>query len=272
MLDTIFTVAFENAGLRDAADPAVGQLESCDLPEEPVHLEIGRYEDGFAIFAGGRMNAWCERFDQLPLMLLSTVNRIAVFRSGAFCAIHAGAVRIRSGCALLVGPAGVGKSTLVAGLATSGYEALCDDTVLLADDALDVRPVRGGVWIKRGSWPVLSRRFPALGGTPERLRPDGIRVRQLPVTVDPSPPADGDRLPAQRIVFPCFDASAQPAIEPLEPAAALRNLTANLYLLDRRLDPPAIERLIGWISEVPCFRIRYPSLDSAIDQFRGIAR
>lgn len=272
MLDTTFTIAFPDADLQEVCAGVLSRLAVAEPTADHLRLTITRQRDGFALLAGTQSLTYCDLANQVPLMVLATAGRAAACRSNAALALHAGVVRINAGAALLIGPAGTGKSTLVAGLAAAGYGALCDDTALLAGDTFDVRPLRTGVWIKRGSWPVIGPRFADHGGTTERLRPDGQNVRLLPVESALSASTGNDHLPARRIVFPSFDASAQPSIDRLDPAMALKSLIAHVYLLDRRLDAALVEHLVEWISAIPCYRIRYPSLDAAIDQFRSIAR
>lgn len=271
MVDTAFTVGFDDATIFEQTQVAIRNLETPVRLLEPLLIEVESERNGFAAFFGGQPQARCDSRDQVSLMLLAVMSRIAVHRCDALCAIHAGAVRLKSGCALLPGPAGVGKSTLVAGLAAAGFRAMCDDTTLLTGNNLTARPVSTGVWIKRGSWPVVAPRFPDHEPTPERLRPDGKHVRLLAIGDDPA--ADnGKGVAVSRIIFPCFDPTAHPATDALDSASALKQLVANVYLLANKLDAESIERLIEWISAIPCYRIRYPSLDSAVDQVCSVVR
>jgi hypothetical protein len=272
LLDTVFTIAFEDAAAAAALRSLARHLEGGRATSaDPLRLVVGRCGDGYAVFADGRAHSCCARPDQAAAMALAAMVYFAAQRCGAHCALHAAAVHGGAGCILFPGEAGAGKSTLVAGFAAEGMEALCDDTAVLAGDSLALRPVRSGICVKDGSLPVLAARFPVLAGMPAYLRPDGRRARYLPCGRATARDG-GDRHAVGYIVFPRYDPACTPAAESLGPADALKRLIKCLYLLDRRLEPETVERLIRWIGAIPSFAIRYPSLEAGVALVRHLVR
>ena len=93
-------------------------------------------ELGIAVIAGGEVIGACDSLEAAAVAVRACLIQLATRTSGGLCAIHAGAVQRNGAALLLPGDAGRGKSTLSAGLAARGFEMLCDDTTLLAGDAI----------------------------------------------------------------------------------------------------------------------------------------
>jgi hypothetical protein len=189
----------------------------------------------------------------------------ALERCGDFCAVHAGAVLPPGGdsCVLLPGASGSGKSTLVAGLAGAGFDVFSDDTTVLSDHSLWVRPLPCSIALKSGSWSVLAAVFPALDDVPVHCRPDGKRVRYLPAHLVSMPPP-GKRRPVGWVVFPRYAPEARTTMTKLESLNAFRRLLPALLPLRGRLTAAEVGQLIGWIGDSPCYEMPSSNLKEAM--------
>ncbi|EDP65110.1 HPr kinase [alpha proteobacterium BAL199] len=268
LLDTTFAIAFSDPTLREAVDPVIRHLQTAPVARPDAVLVVARDDGGFVVSQVDVGQVRCGHIDEVAPLVHTILAHAAVHRADALCAIHAGAVSVGEGCVLLAGEAGAGKSTLVSGLAAAGWRALCDDTVLLSNDTLEVRPLCGALGVKAGSWPILSDAFPELLQSPVNLRSDGRAVRYL--SRNPHP-LDRDRYPVHRIVFPRYDAGAgRGSLEELAPATALTRLMKCAYFLEHPLSPELMERLIQWIAGIDCFEMRYASLADSVRLFRKL--
>ena len=199
-----------------------------------------RYADGiqFVVDGGGRhiRAAWPEPWtvDDVATYLLGPVMAFALRRRGITC-LHASAVAIDERAVAFIGPAGAGKSTIAATLATRGYAVVSDDVVALGD--ADGEPVAQPGPSRIRLWPESVQALYGSADALPRLTPTwdkrfldatqgGCRfeVRPLPLAA----------------VYVLDERGAHPglpSVEPLSAAAGLMALVANTqasHLLDAR--------------------------------------
>jgi hypothetical protein len=173
--------------------------------------------------------------------------------------IHAAAVACGDQAVVLVGTNGAGKSTLTAALIASGLGYFSDDVVPLDGRTMRVMPVPFAISVKEGSWPVLSRLYPALRTLPI-YESGGRRMRYLPPSRESRPDSTGAAVKA--LVFLRHEREERSAaLTPLSPLQALVKLadTHCLMPLERdRLGPT-----LDWIRTVPAFELIHGNLHEA---------
>jgi hypothetical protein len=192
-----------------------------------------RYRDGteFSVSADSRRIgcSWRPPFtvEDAATYLYGPVLGFVLRRSGASC-LHASAVEIGDGAALLCGPALAGKSTTAAALAARGHRVLADDvsalddgpsgvTVRAAYPQLRLWPRSAGMLYGEGAelpplTPNWDKRYLDLDGH------DGGRFRSTPL------PVHALYLLAAR------EETRAPRLEPLTAIDAVAALVGNSYL------------------------------------------
>jgi hypothetical protein len=199
-----------------------------------------RYADGieFVVDGGGRhiWAAWPEPWtvDDVATYLLGSVMAFALRRRGITC-LHASAVAIDERAVAFIGPAGAGKSTLAATLATRGYAVVSDDVVALGgahgEPVAQPGPSRIRLWPESvqalyGSPDALPRLTPTWDKRFLDATQDGCRFQERPL------PLAAVYVLDERRAHP-----ALPRLELLSAAAGLMALVANTqasHLLDAR--------------------------------------
>jgi hypothetical protein len=262
LLDSIITVRYATPNLYRRIDPVLRHLAVAAPAPGPV-FDMTALKRGYALAEAGRLVERCPTQRQAAAMVKAALVQRVLEECADFGAVHAGAVRRGERCLLLPGDAGAGKSTLVAGLVSEGFELLADDTAVLTRAALTVRPVPCSICLKPGAWDALAVRFPGLARAAIHGRSDGQAVRYL------TPPnyavADaGAHAPVGWIVFPRYDPTLPTALNPLGKATALRRLMPCFVPLGGRLEAAEIERLVRWVADVPCYELCHSSLNEAV--------
>lgn len=265
LLDSSVAIRFASRALCDWVDPVFCHLAAAGSGPADVVFELAPAGGGFALTEGGACRGRCERLEQTAALVKCLLVEAALRRCRGFSAVHAGAAR-RDGEApavLIPGVSGSGKSTLVAGLGAAGFEVFGDDTVVLSDGALAVRPLPSGLCVKAGAWRLLGPLFPRLRLAPVHDRPDGKRVKYLlPPDYAIAPPEAAAAV--GWIVFPTFDPGAPTELAPIAPSLALQRLMPSFLALRQRLSAAEVERLVRWIAAIPCYSLRAASLDAAV--------
>jgi hypothetical protein len=262
LLDSIFTVRYATETLYRRADPVLRHFTVQTPAPARLVFDLIPIKRGYVLMEAGRSVERCDTLRQVTAMTKARLVYRALERCADFCAIHAGAARRGERCMLLAGESGTGKSTLLAGLMSEGFELLADDTAVLTR-TLAVRPMPCSICLKTGAWDALAVRFPGLARTAIHDRPDGQTVRYL------LPPeyavVDAEvRAPVGWIVFPRYDPKIPTALHPLGKNTALRRLLPCFMPLGGRLEAAEVERLVRWIADVPCYELHHSSLNEAV--------
>lgn len=193
--------------------------------------------------------------------LLWHVNRQVVACAGDLVPIHAAAAAIDGGALLLAGPAGSGKSTLVAGLVRRGFAYLTDEVAAIDPLSLLVRPFPRPLSIEAGSQGVLADLEPVVD-------PDAARYLSGTWHVNPHSIRAGDTVsppaPVRWVMFPRYQRGAPTELVPLGRAEAL------IALLDNCFDngSEGARRLITVgqaLAEARCWRLVTGDLDEACE-------
>ncbi len=272
LLDTLFVLRYRSFELATLTEQVLGHLD--DHKEASMHravLDIGPFDDGFAVSNGNDVLAYCSDINQVASMVKAAMIERSLSDADEFCAVHAAAVVRDNVCILLPGETGAGKSCLAAGLLAEGFELLGDDTAVLSHDGLCVRPLPFGICVKANGSDVLSSRFPALKGLDFHDRADGKRVQYI---TPPEVQLAGlhSRLPVDYIVFPRYSAEGGTEMFPINTMPAIRKLLKCFFPLGEDLGSEDVDRLIDWIDQTTCFDLRFSNLTDAVNRLSRLEK
>ncbi len=264
LLDSTFRFRFSCLDAARAVNRALALPAAEPTRSRAIAVDLMAAKSAFMIFADGERLDQCARRDQLVPMVKACLAELTLRHSHDLLAVHAAAVSRDSHCLLLPGPSGSGKSTLSAALVAAGFGLLGDDSIVLARDTLDARPMPIPICVKEGSWQLLASRFPELQRLPIHLRGDGKRVRYL---MPPTPGLRTDpaaRLRVNRIIFPRRTNGASGHLAALSKPEALRRLAQGICPLGDGLDAAKVEQIVRWVDGIACLELSYASLDDAV--------
>lgn len=195
--------------------------------------------------------------EQVEALLQTTVLPFKLQAEGCE-ALHASAVRTRTGIVAFCGYSGIGKTTVAVGLARRGHEAWADDAVVFTISDTDDR--------------VISRRLPH----GSNLRPDSLRFfgdnRRVVTASTPD-----ERLAAIVALEGDADRRSGARLAPLTLDAAFRTVLPHAYCFfaeeggARRTAVACLDL----VARVPVFTFRLPAgftrLEAALDDLeRGL--
>jgi hypothetical protein len=271
LLDTRFALRVAPDELMEEIAPLLEPLAITSPRGPAITVDVLAGDSGrFSIEAEGIVMETCNR-DQLVPALKTSLVRLTLERSTDFCGLHSAAVSLGGRTLLLPGVSGTGKSTMSAAFAAAGYRVLGDDTIVLARETLEARPMPFALCLKPGAWHLLAPRFPALASLPVHHRLDGKHVRYLVPDrahwVDPAM-----REPVGWIVFMERLKEGSTKLLPMDRPQALARLLIECMPLGNALDSADVSRLISWIGGVSCFKLRFASLDEAVERLARLAQ
>ncbi|WP_296615827.1 hypothetical protein [Sphingomonas sp.] len=201
------------------------------------------------------------------ILVRRVLPRVATLFDAA--AIHAASIANDGRGLLLYGPSGAGKSTMTAALSRAGWNVLSDDiSIIRGADEARIEPCTTGICV----WTDTQS---ALGLEAERCETmagyDG-KVRYLGTS---PAPALGASL-AACVTLERDPLIGSPALERLGSSDGIKSIIQQLILFnpnglpDERLPP--IEAAVATVSEVPFFRLRYPSGFAALAEAEILLR
>jgi len=209
--------------------------------------------DGEAPMAG--LAPW-----DLPTFVMEAVLRGLVKDLTTAVALHAGAVAHNGKAALIAGPTGAGKSSLVAWLIGNGFAYLSDEIALLLVEQNGILGLPRALVLKPGSAEKVLA-LPTYRGA--KSVPAGEHIMVRPQLVQPG---EARCHPCGLIVFPRFEAGSRLRVEAISPAqTALRLVGSNLNA--RNLADGGFRALTGFARQVPAVTLRYGDFD----QLQGTA-
>ena len=239
-------------------------IANAALPGSYVVIEEaadGRFsvaDDGAAPVAG------LARQD-LPTFIMEAVVRGLVKDLRTAVALHAGAVAYNGKAALIAGPTGAGKSSLVAWLIGNGFDYLSDEIALLLAGEATILGLPRALVLKPGSAEKVLALPTYLGAG---LLAAGEHVMVRPRFVEPG---EARPQPCGLIVFPHYEAGAEPRVESIGPAqTALRLVGTNLNA--RNLSDGGFRALTGLARQVPAVTLRYGGFEQLQGTFDVLAR
>jgi hypothetical protein len=240
--------------------------------EEPW-LSVGRADHGyvldfhrlFCLHYRSPLLSWFRRPDvseaSFRHILLDQAFPLIAAQEG-HTVLHGACAVCDAGALLFAGPAGCGKSTLVASLLAAGWRSGADDAarIVLQGDVVLARPSYGGLRL----WPDSSDALGYAGGAPVAAYSDKRRFRaQGPVRDVP--------LRAVYVLRPAAPAPA--SLRRLSKRDALIALVSNAYVLDiedREWARAQLETLSTVVERLPVWELSVPHRFEMLNGVRGL--
>ncbi len=264
LLSTRFDLVVEGAAARARLLPALRHLERSRRGAGDVLVEVRRTGSRHAVVVDGVAVGSQIATDAIAPVVKLQLRLIAMDRHAYFMQIHAGAVLGSTGCWLLPGAPGRGKTTLTAALVRGGLAYLSDEVALLEPRTLGVRPVPLAFTVKPGAVESLVPLYPGLSKLAVHQREDGRRVRYLPPPAGSIAPDRPGGHPVAGLLFPRFEPGSAISLDPLDPLEALRRLLESCLSLPEALTTARVERLVRWMRGLAAFEVRMGPLEEAV--------
>ena len=222
-------------------------------------FEVRQDDNGYHFHYKGSNLQYFKTLDDFLIALRLAISHLICTHTPSIAWLHAGAVMIGGQALLFAGQGGSGKTTLVAYLASNGYEYLSEDVTPLAQgNPLKIKPIPLPLSIKAGSWQALQPYYPEL----ERLLSyKGIRsdIKFLPLNHSPTQ----ENYPVQSIIFPNYSKDAEGRLEEVTPTDALARVTSSDSILTRPLTRQQLKQFLGWLEQTPAYDLHYSNLAEA---------
>jgi hypothetical protein len=215
----------------------------------------------FLVFADGRTSGIPRRRNELLPLIEWGINGRLIATRDDFLQLHAASL-VRDGKGLvLVGPSGVGKSTLAASLLARGWEYFCDEFALIEPRTLRLQPFPKAICIKAGAFRLLRERGLPFAGRCHYVK--GLKGKVAYINPrDIRPSIVGEPAPIRCIVFPKFVPDAEAQLFPVSRARAAFFLISSA-LNARRFGGEAIAHLCAVARGAACFGLISGSLDES---------
>jgi len=212
----------------------------------------------FASYVDDRLVAADADASLVLAALLSAIDRGAVEAAAStHLLVHGAAAGTHAGCALLVGPSGAGKTTLVTALVRSGLGYVADEIVAFAPGSTAAacyqKPIslEGPARFLSGDLRDVAVLAPGRAAARWHVAPAMLR---------------GDPLARSSPVRAVFSvrhrAGSATTIDPMSESDALTLLVANSFNGDR-LDDVAFDTASTIVRDAPAFRLSFGDLDTA---------
>lgn len=250
---------------------AVTWFHDVRADDEEPWLSVGRTDDGYVLdfhqllclHYRSPLLFWSRRVDvseaSFRHILLDQALPLIAAQEG-HTVLHGACAVCQAGAVLFAGPAGCGKSTLVAGLLTAGWRSGADDAarIVMQGNGVLVRPSYGGLRL----WPDSSEALGYTGGAPVAAYSDKRRFS-----------AQGlDRDVPLRAAYVLRSAEQEPAsVRRLSKRDALIALVSNAYVLDiedGRRARAQFDTLSTVVERLPVWELTVPHRFEVLDAVR----
>lgn len=241
---------------------------SCRAAEAPAGDDALPIVEGHATRAGYsvRVNGRPRLLTGSLMLARSEVLRhlaLASHRDRDWMAVlHGAGIAGPAGAALLCGESGAGKSTLAGFLLAAGLALVTDDYAPLEVGTGHLWPVRFGLSVKEGSWPLLSPWFPDLATAPTVTTRHRRQRYVCPPRVATAPQ------PVRCLIFPRYEAGSALRLTRLEPGEALRLCAGSGGWFES--SPERVGAFARWLAATPAFAMVHGDTDEAVATVRRL--
>jgi hypothetical protein len=266
LLGVTLRVRFTSREQEALVHPILSHLR---VDDQAPHLvfEIVQHGGAFVVFRDGNECASCKSLVQLAPLIKGEVWSAAINAQEFFLGVHAGVVGTNSGCILIAGNSGTGKSTLTAVLMNAGYQYFSDEFALLHAD-LQVTGVPLALCVKRSGLEPLVRYYPELCVLPVHTRFDGKQVVYLPPSRASFPELEQPN-PVRGAVFPIYSPGAPAVCRALGKTEALRRLFAYTVVC-RNINAQRIQALLAWLDDAALIELTFGAAEDCVPLLASI--
>ncbi|WP_201352044.1 hypothetical protein [Hydrogenimonas urashimensis] len=233
-------------------------------PAEPRHLrnkvavDFQEAPEGWVIYWNGKPVQMEVPQPQMATFLQEKMMTGAYQARKYLIALHAGAVEREGRVIVMPATAESGKTTLIATLVARGFSLFSDEVAALDYEGC-VQPLPFCMNIKEGSWKVLEKEYPELGGRDVHKRFDGQSIRFLP----PKNMHAGPRK-ASHLLFPTYRPGAKTALRPLSAKEALARIKEASYQVQYNMDERKFEKILANLVALPKYELMFSDRDEAV--------
>jgi serine kinase of HPr protein (carbohydrate metabolism regulator) len=225
-------------------------------------LFITKKESKLNLYAGKKL-IYTTTNDQLFVLQAQFTNKLTEFYHNIsspnwLCAFHACAVQKDNKAFLLLGDSGVGKSTLTALLALSGYRLIADDLVLMDDD-LKIYDNPAALSLKENSWAVVQQYCNGFDLPQTSAKTKGnIRMKYLPLhAIQNNTPSTFN---VDAMVWVNYSKSSVDAISLMETKDMFECLIPDTWINPVKSSAMAFSE---WAIQVKALKLTYSDFNSA---------
>jgi hypothetical protein len=215
-----------------------------------VLVEIVEFDDQILFRINRGRSCRCESLGLAPAVKACLVERVVLQDQSNFT-LHAASLVDKRGGLLLCGEPGAGKSTLALHLTAAGFQYGGDDLVLIAPDGMAMG-IPFAPAVKPGSWEMISKLRNDLGDALVHCRPDGIRVRYLPVDR-----VHSGSFPVGRLIFLNRIEGASAELTPLGEIESMRRVIAGSFAANGKLSRSGFVALKRILAQAKSFELTY---------------
>jgi hypothetical protein len=266
MLGTVFSLGFSSAALEAVTHPVLAHLETSAVATDCCRIDVIETASEIRLIHENRIAGRCASLENLAPLLHGLLGLRSTRSYPYLFAIHASGLERSGNALILAGRSGSGKTTMAAALMADGWGYMSDDTILLRNVSLEAVAVPYSLTLKRGAWPLLESRFPALERIPTHCRSDEQLVRYLP----PVPRNFAKPLPIRWIGFPHRSTSDVSSMRRLSRIEGIYRLLEHCCAIPRFLDSADIRQLTQWSADIRFFEFAIVDLDDAIAQINAL--
>lgn len=203
--------------------------------------------------------------DQAPALMEWGLNWSIAASCHQWLTVHAASLERDGLAVILPAPPGSGKSTLCAALALRGWRLLSDELTLLEPESLAAHALARPINLKNASIELIRAFEPTARWGPVTYDTVKGRVTHL------CPPAESVKRMSELaqprwIVFPRYEAGAEPLLRPRSKTATFSHFATNAFNYSI-LGELGFHTLCKLIDACDCFDFTYSRLDDALEVF-----
>ena len=228
-----------------------------------VELSLSVEDGQYSVWLDGTHLYGPEEFPPARHTAIAKIATLAA-KGSVGCVFHASAFMFNEKTFLVSGRSGAGKSTLTATMAAQNAVYLADDLVAMNEQLTELYPNPVRLNVKANSFKIINKLYPDLQNATD-WNVAGIQTRY----VQPARMPKFKSCAVDYLIFPQFAEHATPIANKLEGRGALMKLAMNGIDLSRGAG--AIQQMTNFVSNTPCFDLRYSSSEEAYEMINQIS-
>jgi hypothetical protein len=221
-----------------------------------VLIEIIELDDQILFRINKSRPCRCESQELVPAIKACLVESV-ILQGQSHLTLHAASLINNREGLLLCGQPGAGKSTLALHLTDAGFQYGGDDLVLIAQDGMAMG-IPFAPAVKPGSWDIISKLRSDVDDAVVYCRPDGIRVRYLPVAR-----VHRGTFSVGWLIFLNRIEGGSVELRPLGEIETMRRVIAGSFAANGRLSRSGLVALKRMLARAKSFELTYSDVNQA---------